>query len=70
MANNKFHVAPVIRQMEDARVTAGLLQNLASAGYTVRAAQESAGTVPLPTNYPSASNDFFYFGGQRITPTP
>ena len=70
MANNKWHVAPVIRQMEDARVTAGLLQALASVGYTEVAAAEAANTRPAPTNYPAGSNDFFYFGGQQIVPTP
>jgi hypothetical protein len=70
MANNKWHYAPVIRQMEDARVTAGLLMNLASVGYTIRAAQEGAGTVCQPTDYPANSNDYFYFGGQQIAPTP
>lgn len=70
MPNNKWHVAPVIRQMEDARVAAGLLAALASVGYTEVAAAEAAGTRPAPTNFPSGSNDYFYFGGSRQTPTP
>jgi hypothetical protein len=68
MPNNKWHYQPVIRQMEDARITAGLLQQLASVGYTERSAAEGV-TVPTPTNYPAGGNAFFYFGGQQITPT-
>jgi len=70
MPNNKWHVAPVIRQMEDARVTAGLLLALASVGYTETVALENAGKRPSPTDYPANANNWFYFGGQRITPTP
>jgi len=70
MANAKWHVAPVIRQMEDARITAGLLPALASAGYTLTVAQETQQQRVQPTNYPSGSSDYFYFGGSRQTPTP
>lgn len=68
--NNKWHVAPVIRQMENARIDAGLLTALASVGYTEQLAEETAQTTPQPTNYPAAANNYFYFGGSRQTPTP
>lgn len=68
MAQNKWHVAPMIRQMEDARATVGNIQALASVGYTETAAQEGV-TRPTPTNYPAVGGAFFYFGGSRQTPT-
>lgn len=70
MAQPKWHVAPVIRQLEDARITVGLLIPLASVGYTEQVAEETAGTTPQPTNWPLGSNTYFYFGGSRQTPTP
>jgi len=70
MPNNKWHYAPVIRQMEDARIQAGLLTALASVGYTEQVAKENAGTTPQPVDYPASANNWFYFGGQRISPTP
>jgi len=70
MPNNKWHVAPVIRQMEDARIQVGLLQPLASVGYTVTAAAEVAGARVQPSDYPAGANNWFYFGGQQISPTP
>ena len=66
--NAKWHVAPVIRQMENARIDAGLLTALASVGYTETAAAEGV-TRPSPVNYPSGSSDYFYFGGQQLSPT-
>jgi hypothetical protein len=66
--NNKWHYQPVIRQMENARIDAGLLQALATVGYTERVAAEGV-TVPTPTNYPAVGAAAFYFGGQKITPT-
>jgi hypothetical protein len=66
--NNKWHYQPVIRQMENARIDAGLLQALSSVGYTERAAAEGS-SVPNPTNYPTSANNYFYFGGSRQTPT-
>ncbi len=68
MPNNKWHVAPVIRQMEDARVTANLLTAQASVGYTERVAVEGV-SQPTPTNYPSGGSAAFYFGGSKQTPT-
>jgi len=65
---NKWHVAPVIRQMENARVEAGLLPELASVGYTEQVGEEQAGTTPQPVNWPTGA--YFYFGGSRQTPTP
>lgn len=58
------HIAPVIRQMDNARITAGLLQNIPSVGYTLIEAQEDAGTRPAPP----VVLGFFYFGGSQITP--
>ncbi len=63
-----YHYAPVIRQMENARQSAGLLPSLSSIGVTERVAAEGV-TVPTPVNYPAGSNDFFYFGGSRQAPT-
>lgn len=60
-----MHIAPFIREMDNARITAGLLINLNSTGYTERVAQEQAGTVPTPV----APFGFFYFAGQKLTPT-
>jgi hypothetical protein len=64
-----WHYAPVIRQMENARVSAGLLTSYSSVGFTERVAVEGV-TQPLPVDYPAAANNWFYFGGQRISPTP
>jgi hypothetical protein len=59
-----MHTAPTIREMDNARVTAGLLINLDSVGYTVTEAQEDAGTRPAP----AVVKGFFYFAGSKITP--
>lgn len=63
-----MHVAPIIREMDEARQTAGLLSNLDSVGYTVTKAQETAGTRPTPKVTPDGGIGFFYFGGQKIAP--
>jgi hypothetical protein len=76
MANPKWHVAPIIRQMEDARISVGLLIPLASVGYTVQVGEETntyatnTGVAPPPSNWPLGSNTYFYFGGSRQVPTP
>jgi hypothetical protein len=64
-----MHTAPLIREMDEARQTAGLLNLLDSVGYTVRKAQETAGQVPTPKVTPDGGIGYFYFGGQKITPS-
>lgn len=60
-----WHVAPTIREMEVAKIAAGLIQSYSSTGYTERAAQEG---VSQPTPHGSWAQ-YFYFGGSRQTPT-
>ncbi len=60
-----FHIAPLLRERENAQVSAGLLQNLPSTGYTQRTAQEVAGTVPTPVVTPNGGIGKFYFGGSN-----
>jgi hypothetical protein len=63
-----FHIAPIIREMENARVTLGLLQNLNSVGYTVRNAAEGV-SQPAPSTAPSGGIGNFWFLNQKTTPT-
>jgi hypothetical protein len=63
-----FHVAPLIREMENARVTLGVLQNLNTVGYTVTSAQESAGTRPTPSVTPAGGLGNFWFLNQKTVP--
>ena len=63
-----FHIAPLIREMENARVALGLLQNLNSVGYTERAAQEGV-TQPTPITTPNGGLGNFWFQNQKTTPT-
>ena len=63
-----MHYAPLIREMDEARITAGLLINLDSVGFTVQRAEEVAGTAPTPLVTPNGGIGFFYFGGQKISP--
>ena len=59
-----MHIAPLIRQMDNARITVGLLQNIPSVGYTLIEAQEDANTRPAPP----VVLGFFYFVGNQVTP--
>lgn len=63
-----FHVAPIIREMEQAKISLSLLQSLDSVGYTVRKAQETAGTVPTPSVTPAGGIGNFWFANQKTIP--
>ncbi len=64
-----FHVAPLIREQEIARVGLGLLQNLDSVGYTVTKAQETAGTRPTPSVTAAGGIGAFWFANQKTNPS-
>lgn len=61
-------VAPIIREMANARVALGLLVNLNSVGYTVTAAQETAGTRPTPSVTAAGGIGNFWFANQKTVP--
>jgi hypothetical protein len=63
-----FHVAPIIREMENARVTLGVLQSLNSVGYTETVAAENAGTRPTPSVQPSGGIGNFWLLNQKTAP--
>jgi hypothetical protein len=66
-----FHIAPLIRSMEEARQTVGLLpagNGLDTVGYTVRKAQEGV-TQPTPIITPNGGIGNFWFTGVKTTPT-
>lgn len=63
-----MHVAPLIREMDNARVALGVLVNLASVGYTVTVAQEAAGTRPTPLVTGAGGIGNFWLLNQRTTP--
>lgn len=63
-----FHIAPLIREMENARVALGLLQNQNTVGYTVRNAVEGV-SQPLPVTTPAGGIGNFWLQNQRTTPT-
>lgn len=62
------HIAPIIREMENARIALGLLQNLNSIGYTERNAAEGV-TQPTPVTTPNGGIGNFWFQNQKTTPT-
>lgn len=64
-----FHIAPLIREMEQARISLGLLPTGDSVGYTVRKAQETAGTVPTPVVTPAGGIGNFWFANQQTAPS-
>lgn len=64
-----WHIAPCIREMENARLSAGLLISpQVSVGYTVRQAQEGV-TQPTPSTQPSGGLGNWFFTGNKYTPT-
>ncbi len=63
-----FHYAPVIREMEEARIALGVLQNLDTVGYTRRAAVEGVSQPSINTN-PSGGIGNFWLLNQRTTPS-
>lgn len=63
-----MHIAPLIREMDNARVTLGVLINLNSVGYTERQAQEGV-TQPTPLVTPNGGIGNFWFLNQKTTPT-
>ena len=63
-----WHIAPIIREMENARVSVGLLSSQNSVGYTVRNAVEGS-TQPTPVTTPNGGIGNFWFANQKTTPT-
>jgi len=63
-----LHIAPILREMENARLSAGLIIQPVSAGYTVRQAQEGV-TQPTPLTTPNGGLNYWYFTGSRYSPT-
>lgn len=63
-----WHIAPVIREMENARVSVGLLASQNSVGYTARLNQEGV-TQPTPLTTPNSGLGNFWFANQKTTPT-
>lgn len=63
-----MHIAPIIREMDKARVALGLLINLDSVGYTIGRAQEVAGTRPTPKVSADGGIGNFWFQNQKTTP--
>ncbi len=63
-----FHVAPLIREMEQARIALGLLQSLDSVGYTRRNAAEGVSQPTINTN-PSGGIGNFWLANQKTTPS-
>jgi hypothetical protein len=63
-----WHIAPGIREMENARLSAGLIIQAVSVGYTVRQAQEGV-TQPTPITTPNGGLTNWYFTGSKYTPT-
>jgi len=59
-----FHIAPLLRERENAAISAGLLINQSTVGYTERAAQEGV-TQPTPLVTPAGGIGFFYFAGSN-----
>ena len=68
MAAGVWHYAPGIREMENARVSAGNIQNLASVGYTERKAAEGV-SVPTPVTTAAGGLGNWIFLGSVYTPT-
>jgi hypothetical protein len=62
-----FHIAPLIREMENARVSVGLLSSPNSTGYTQRVAQEGV-TQPTPLVTPNGGIGNFWFANQKTAP--
>lgn len=64
-----IHVAPVIREMDNAKISNGTLPNLNSVGYSVTTAQEASGTVNTPGFEPRCAPQvpigYFYYRGTR-----
>lgn len=60
-----LHIAPTLREMENAKASAGLIQTVNSVGYTERQAQEG---VTQPTPHVAWVNGY-YFVGTKYTPT-
>lgn len=60
-----WHFHPLLRSLEKAEESLGLIKSLNSVGYTVQLAEEQAGTSPAP----ALSDGFFWFLGQKITPS-
>jgi hypothetical protein len=63
-----FHIAPLIRSMEEARIAVGLLPDSDTVGYTERVAQEGV-TQPTPSVTPAGGIGNFWFTGIKTTPT-
>lgn len=66
-----FHIAPIIREMEEARQTVGLLPagtKNDSVGYTLINAQEAAGTRPTPKVTADGGIGNFWFLNQKTVP--
>jgi len=67
-----FHIAPMLRERENAAIAAGLLKSLSSVGYTERNAAEGV-SQPTPIITPNGGIGNFYFagsnGGLKQTPT-
>ena len=64
-----FHVAPLIREMEQARISLGLLKALDSVGYTETRTAEQAGTRPTPVVTPNGGLGNFWFANQKTVPS-
>lgn len=62
------HIAPLIREMDNARIALGNIQNLSMVGYTERNAQEGV-TQPTPITTPNGGLGNFWFLNQKTTPT-
>lgn len=63
-----MHYAPLIREMDNARITLGVLINLNSVGYTERNNAEGV-TQPIPVTTANGGLGNFWFLNQRTTPT-
>lgn len=65
-----WHIAPGLREMENARLSAGLLgpSTQVSQGYVVRQLQEGV-TEPTPVTTPNGGLSYWYFTGTRYSPT-
>jgi hypothetical protein len=61
-----FHIAPILRERENAAIAAGLLINQSSTGYTVRRTQETSNIVPTPVITAAGGIGNTWFGGSNL----
>lgn len=63
-----MHIAPLIREMDEARISLGVLLDLDSVGFTERSAQEGV-TQPTPIVTLNGGIGNFWFLNQKTTPS-